>query len=183
MRIRGTLLAAILSLAAAGACAGDGSTRTEGSDPSSGSTAPPTTEPPDPSASASAPPEAEIADGRHFVFVKETGDTAVTFDLAILLSGRAAEEAAEKAGDEIPVPNDYYIVNDDPKLRTVIVGDAVEVSVYDWSRCCDDHTRISFDDFTGIVARPTEHFHGTLSPYWIRVRDGRIVRIEEQYLP
>ena len=117
------------------------------------------------------------------MFVKRAGDADVTFDLAYLLSGKEAAEAAQEAGDEVPVPNDYYIVNDNPKLRTVPVADGVQVDVYDWSMCCDTHTSIGFDDFTGYVADPTDDFHGAQSPYWLRVRGGEITRIEEQFLP
>ena len=42
----------------------------------------------------------------------------MTFDLAYFLTGDAANQAAAEHGDETPVPNDYYIVNDNPSLRT-----------------------------------------------------------------
>ena len=128
-------------------------------------------------------PAPEIEDGRHFVFVKRAKDGSVTFDLAYLLTGKDAEQAAKDAGQELPVPNDYFIVNDNPKLRTVPVGDGAKIMVYDWSMCCDTYTSISYDEFAGYVASPTDDFHGTLSPYWLRVQGGQIVKIEEQYLP
>jgi hypothetical protein len=145
-----------------------------GSNPSSGATETSTVEP---------TPAAEIEDGRHFVFVKRTKDGSVTFDLAYLLTGKDAAQAAEEAGQELPVPNDYFIVNDNPKLRTVPVADGAKIMVYDWSTCCDTYTNMSFDDFAGYIGSPTDDFHGTLSPYWLRVQGGQIVKIEEQYLP
>lgn len=186
-RRRSGLLAILLLAVVAVACTDDSSTVAGGSETPSASE--PATSSPSSDASGSGsptpppPPPSEIEDGRHFVFVKKTSGAAVTFDLAYLLTGKEAEAAAEEAGDEVPVPNDYYIVNDNPKLRTVDVADGVNVRVYDWSVCCEDFTTISFDDFAGYVADPTDDFHGTLSPYWLRVQGGEIVKIEEQYLP
>jgi hypothetical protein len=187
MRFHRILPAATLLLLTAAACTSDSSPVAGATDTPSGS-AVPTTSSPGPTesespSSASPTPAPVIEDGRHFVFVKKTKGTSVTFDLAEFYSGEEANQIAEERGDEVPVPNDVYIVNDNPKLRTVPVSDSAKVKVYDWSKCCDDHTPISFEDFAGYVSDPTNDFHGTLSPYWIRVQGGEIVKIEEQYLP
>ena len=175
--------AALVLVLAIVACSSGSSTVTGG--PSTGSEGPgPSPSPAVTETSTVEPtPAAEIEDGRHFVFVKRTKGGSVTFDLAYLLTGKDAAQAAEEAGQELPVPNDYFIVNDNPKLRTVAVADGAQIMVYDWSTCCDAYTSISFDDFAGYIASPTDDFHGTLSPYWLRVQGGQIVKIEEQYLP
>jgi hypothetical protein len=182
VRIHRILPAAALVLALA-ACSSGSSTVTGG--PSTGSEGP--TSSPSPVATETGTveptPAPEIEDGRHFVFVKRAKGGSVTFDLAYLLTGKDAEQAAKDAGQELPVPNDYFIVNDNPKLRTVPVADGVKIHVYDWSTCCDTYTSISYDDFAGYISTPTDDFHGTLSPYWLTVRGGSIVKIEEQYLP
>lgn len=183
MRIHRTLPAAILVLALAVTACSSGSSSVTGG-PSTGSE-PGTSPSPEVTETSTVEPTpvAEIEDGRHFVFVKRAKDGGVTFDLAYLLTGKDAEQAAKDAGEELPVPNDYFIVNDNPKLRTVPVADGAKVMVYDWSKCCDSYTSITYDEFAGYIASPTNDFHGTLSPYWLRVQGGQIVKIEEQYLP
>jgi len=188
MRMRRTTLAAatlLLALTAA-ACTGDSSTVASGggtptAEPTTSSASP---EPSETDTSTPAPPTPApvIEDGRHFVFVKRAKGGDLTFDLAEFYSGEEANEIAQERGDEVPVPNDVYIVNDNPKLRTVPAADA-KISVLDWSSCCDVIVDLSFDDFAGYVAHPTDEFHGTSSPYWIRVKGGEIVSMEEQYLP
>ena len=182
MRSSRTLPAAALVLALAVAACSSGSSTVAGGPSSSepGSSASPgVTE----TSTVEPTPAPEIEDGRHFVFVKRAKDGSVTFDLAYLLTGKDAAQAAKDAGQELPVPNDYFIVNDNPKLRTVPVAGGAKIMVYDWSKCCDDYTSITFDEFAGYIASPTDDFHGTLSPYWLRVQGGQIVKIEEQYLP
>jgi hypothetical protein len=188
MRIRRTLQALTLVWAlAATACAGGNPTVATGSPatgtPASSPSTDPTGSPGTESPSAPAP---QIEDGRHFVFVKSAmpGDpNTLRFDLAYFLTGDEANQAAQENGDEVPVPNDYYIVNDNPKLRTVPVADDAELLAYDWSTCCDEYTHLTFDEFAGYLDDPSANFHGKLSPYWIRVKGGEIVKIEEQFLP
>jgi hypothetical protein len=188
MRTNRIVLGAVLALGLlAAGCTDDGSTVASGTQ--TPSPVEPTSSGPT-SAASETPTESEppipppaIEEGRHFVFVRRTNGTSLTFDLAEFYSGEEANEIAGERGDEVPVPNDVYIVNDNPKLRTVAVATDATVKVYDWTRCCDDHTRIGFDEFARYVAEPTDEFHGTSSPYWIRVRDDEIVAIAEQYLP
>ena len=188
MRTRRTTLpttALLLALTAA-ACTGDGSTVAGGTDTPTGTptTSSPSPKPSETDTSSPAPPTPApvIEDGRHFVFVKRAKGGNLTFDLAEFYSGEEANEIAQERGDEVPVPNNVYIVNDNPKLRTVPAADAT-ISVLDWSSCCDVIVELSFDEFAGYVAHPTDDFHGTSSPYWIRVKAGEIVDVEEQYLP
>jgi hypothetical protein len=183
VRIHRILPAAALVALAAAACSSGSSTVTGG--PSTGSEGPGSTQSPEVTETSTVEPTPapEIEDGRHFVFVKRAKDGSVTFDLAYLLTGKDAAQAAQEAGQELPVPNDYFIVNDNPKLRTVPVADGAKIMVYDWSTCCDAYTSISYDEFARYIASPTDDFHGTLSPYWLRVQGGQIVKIEEQYLP
>ena len=189
MRIPGILPAAtaLLALAlTAAACTSESSTATGGTPSGSAtptSTSPDPSETSSPSITSSPSPEPVIEDGRHFVFVKRTKDGDMTFDLAEFYTGEEANQIAGERGDEVPVPNDVYIVNDNPKLRTVPVADDAIIRVLDWSQCCDVVDTMSYDRFAGYVAHPTDDFHGASSPYWIRVKGGEIVKVEEQYLP
>ena len=191
------LLPAFLVMLALAACASDNPTvgatgETTPSDPT-GATAPTgTTGPTAPTGATgeTGPPPAELEDGEHFGFIEEVdpeGGTLV-LDLAYFLTGGAANEAAAEHGDEVPVPNDYYIVNDNDRLRTLTLADDVELSLLDWNDCCDERFEGDLETFAraideGMVESDGFVYQGTLSPYWLIVEDGVIVRIEEQYLP
>jgi hypothetical protein len=180
---------ALLLVVTTAACSDDGSTAATVTQSAESATSSPTGQPsesPSPEPSESPTPEPVIEDGRHFVFVKKgrAGDPdTLTFDLAIFLTGKAADQAAAEAGDEVPVPNDVYIINDNPKLRTVPVAPTAKILLLKWSECCDVLVSVAFDQFAGYLTDPTDDFHGKLSPYWIRVKGGEIVKIEEQFLP
>lgn len=139
-------------------------------------------------ASASPSPSPTLEDGRHFGYIRSVDAEARTlrFDLAEFLTGEAANQAAAEHGDEVPVPNDVYIVNDNPRLRTLPISPRLEVWVIDPKRCCD-LTRGDVQLFLDAFA--TRHhpwdapYQGRRAPYWITVRDGVIVEIEMQYLP
>jgi hypothetical protein len=110
----------------------------------------------------------------------------MVFDLAYFLTGEEANEASAEHGGEVPVPNDYYIVNDNPRLRTLPVAPDVEIWVIDWGTCCEP-VRGEIQPF--VDAFETRHhrwdamYQGAESQYWVTVEDGRVVKIEEQYLP
>lgn len=160
----------------------DGAIGSPTSSPTTGAT------PSQPSASQSETPSSTPAvdDGRYFVFVKKLHgtppDATMTFDLAYFLTGDAANEAAAENGDETPVPNDYYIVNDNPRLRTMPISPTVSIQAIDWSNCCEP-TSVPYTDWAASLTHPTDALLGTQVPYWITVTDGQIVTIEEQYLP
>lgn len=184
-------LLVVLALAAAG-CGEDASTSTSPTGAASITTpaSPGTTETesPEPSESESPTPEAELEDGRHFGYIRSVDVEAQTmrFDLAYFLTGEEANDAAAEHGDEVPVPNDYYIVNDNPRLRTLRIDPGVEVWVIDWTDCCD-LVRGEIQPF--VDAFETRHhpwdalYQGRQAPYWVTVEDGVVVKIEVQYLP
>jgi hypothetical protein len=134
-----------------------------------------------------------IEDGKNFAFIKSVDASAtpptVTYDLAYFLTGDAATQAAKDHGDEAPPPNDYYIVNDNPKLRTVALAPDARLVLLDWNHCCDTTFEGVLTEFADAVNGDAEltvegHvYKGRVSPYWLVARDGQIVRIEEQYLP
>jgi hypothetical protein len=193
LRRRSTLLLVALALAGA-ACAEE--------DPVAGPTADEVTAPTGPTATGGTPsplpsatpleePDAELVDGRHFGWVRAVDLEALSieFDLASFLTGDEANEAAEERGDETPVPNDYYIVDDNPRLRTLGVGPTLEIVLFDWNRCCDETIPAGLDAFAEAIASDEpitvdgSLLYGGYSPYWITIEGGVITRIEEQYLP
>ena len=57
----------------------------------------------------------------------KSGTFYLRFDRAVLLTGKAADDASAAHGGESPVPNDYYIQNDNPRLREVVIADQAKV--------------------------------------------------------
>ena len=108
------------------------------------------------------------------------------FDLAYFLTGDEANQAAAEHGDEVPVPNDYYIVNDNPRLRTLDVAPNVEVRVIDWTNCCElvqGEVQPFMDAFATNHHAWDALYKGSEAPYWLTVEGGVVVKIEVQYLP
>jgi hypothetical protein len=193
VRIRSTAAAVLAGALLVGACSGapstsGGPTGASGTTPASSATGA-TAEPSTPVASASP----LIEDGKNFAFVKSvdtsTDPATVTYDLAYFLTGDAAAKAAREHGDETPPPNDYYIVNDNPKLRTVALAPGARVVLLDWNHCCDRTFDAPLRAFAEAIDGGTEMtsgghiYKGQISPYWLVAEDGAIVRIQEQYLP
>jgi hypothetical protein len=133
-----------------------------------------------------------LPDGRHFGRINEIaiGDsgTELVFNLQQFLMGEEARQAAIadgvlKPGEELP--NDYYIRDQNPKLRNMPLADDAKIRIVNWENCCDliDGER---DPWLAAFAPGADHFHkyhGQDSPYWLTVQNGIVVMVEEQYLP
>lgn len=143
----------------------------------------PTDEPsPEPSSVSSS----GFEDGRHFVLGErvEPGDVLVA-DLGYFFIGDEANEAAAEHGVETPVPNDYYIQNDNPKLRRVPISPEATVRYIPTESCCDLQPwdlQTWIDAVNGDVQTD---MMGEMDYawWWIAVRDGQVVAIEQQYVP
>ncbi len=118
--------------------------------------------------------------------VRSEGAKALTFDLAEFLTDQAATDAAAAHGDESPPPNGYYIVNDNPLLRTVPISPDVTIRYFPSSgpACCQ-HQPGTLDGFAAAVngTSITDYPDMGFSPWWITLKDGVIVTISQQYLP
>jgi hypothetical protein len=132
-----------------------------------------------------------LADGTYFGFFESIDvDTGVTkFDLACFYTGDEANQQAAARGDEVPVPNDVYIVNDNPATRDVPVDPSAELLLIDWNACCETGPGATLDGLASALGhkRFVEidgwRYAGSLSPYWVTIANGQIVGIEEQFLP
>ena len=130
-------------------------------------------------ASASRAPE--LQDGRQFGLIEsielQTSPGTIVFDPADLLTGEEANRAAAAHGDEVPVANDSYKVNDDPTVHTLALSSDVEIRLINWDQCCDTVTA----DPEGFKAsfRGSDNYWG----FWVTLEDGVVVKIEEQYHP
>jgi hypothetical protein len=153
--------------------------------------------PPTPSTTSHSPtgqpsesPSPALEDGRHFGYIQSAQLMAqlrvIRFDLAYLLTGDEANQAAADRGMETPVPNDYFIVNDNPKLRELPVGPGLRILLLDWTNCCDTMFRADPGGFQASFDRkkyPSGNYKGKFSGYWLTVKGGAVTKIEEQYFP
>jgi hypothetical protein len=132
-----------------------------------------------------------LPDGRYFGYVEslDTASRTMAFDLACFYSGEEANRQAAARGDEVPVPNDVYIVNDNTKVRTLKVHPDADLVLIDWNACCEPSpgatmqafaSAVDAGDFTEVAGF---RYAGTLSPYWVTIGDGQVVEIDEQFLP
>ena len=197
--VAGAIALAFLSIVAGALIAlSDDEERTQTPGPSASTTPTQTSEPsespgptetpepsemPEPSGSQSP----SLEDGHHFVYVKrastsDNGTTRIRFDLAYFYQGQRAEREAAERGDE--VVSGYYIVNDNPRLRTMRLADEVAVEYIREDQCCELQPW-NVDDWTEAIGLSTDpaNYPGTDVPWWFTVEGGRITRIEQQYLP
>ena len=155
--------------------------------PPSASQTPSPSPTPEPTSSPTPSGEAgDLGDGRHFVYATSATSTTLTFDLAYFLTGDDANAASAEHGGEVPVPNDYYIVNDNPVLRTLPVSPSVVVRYIPTSAV--DQVQLqpgNYPAFTGAVNRTVQTDYPDMSsaPWWITVTGGQIVKIQQQFLP
>ena len=132
-------------------------------------------------------PEAPDATSREFAFVREIrfedGAALVIVDYAQFLTGDKAAAAAAAAGDESPPPNDYYILNENPQLRTFTMSSDTEVTlVTTVDGLIGDPYTVTADEWAAmIVANDPPNI--TAVPYWISISGGALLVVEEQYIP
>ena len=182
------------------ACGGDDDESTTGTTSTTSTTAPGSTTSSEATSSTTAPsttttePNGSVLeDGRHPVYLVEVnvGERTITFDLIQYLSGQAATDAYHEDNPDDPdgPPNDYYIVNDNPRLRTLPVIDDVPVQLVRLHQ--DENADLDPGTFEEIPSYTTEQIGEAepppdklgFNPWWLTVEDGRIVAIEEQYVP
>jgi hypothetical protein len=137
------------------------------------------------------PGEALLGDGRHFGYVRsvDVDSGAIEFDLAYFLSGEEADKAYQEAtGDSGPVPNDHFVVNDNPMLRTLTLAPDARLRLLDWNHCCDSFFDGDLALFAEAIGEQADVTDGDLiyrgqSQWWITVENGVVTEIEEQYSP
>jgi hypothetical protein len=104
----------------------------------------------------------------------------VSFDLACLFTGDAANAAATEDGfSEIPVPNDYWIRNANPLGYTLpAVPDVAVVTLAGPGYSEPAATQTGLD---GVDWHGTEP--GTFWRGWIVVDDGWVTVVQQQFFP
>lgn len=131
-----------------------------------------------------------LPDGRHFGSIDALGANQypprVVFDLARWFFGDEADAAAIADGamppGQIHIENGFYIRNESPRWRIVEVDPAATVALVTYPYGDIDHPRVvSLDRFAEITAEDPTLLRW--SPFWLVVRDGVVVALEQQYIP
>jgi hypothetical protein len=139
-----------------------------------------------PASTAGAPTTSEpatFADGRHPVYLKtvDPGQQTITFDLIQFFTGEAATKAAAEDGEESPPPNDYYIRNVNPRLRTLPVRSGAPITV---NVLAAGSTGNATKDVSVTLAELAGYFPNSgTAPFWITVDQGQVTEIAQQFLP
>jgi hypothetical protein len=139
-----------------------------------------------PASTAAGPATSEpvvLADGRHPVYLKsvDPDQPSITFDLIQFFTGDAATKAAAEDNEESPPPNDYYIRNVNPRLRTLPVRADAPITV---NVLAAQATGSATKDVSVTLAKLATWFPnpGT-PPFWITVEQGQVTKMAQQYLP
>jgi hypothetical protein len=174
------LTAALLTLLAAAALGGCGGSE----QPGGAGEATATTAAPAPTVSAPTTSEPGVLpDGRHPVYLKtvDPDRKTITFDLIQLFTGDAATKAAAEDGKESPPPNDYYIRNVNPRLRTLPVAADATITV---NVLAAQTTGSATKDVSVTLAKLASYFPNSgTPPFWITAEQGQVTTIAQQYLP
>jgi hypothetical protein len=126
---------------------------------------------------------AVLADGRHPVYIKtvDAAGQTITFDLIQFFTGEAANKAAAEDGEESPPPNDYYIRNVNPRLRTLPVRAGAPITV---NVLAAQSTGSSTKDVSVTLEKLASYFPNSgTPPFWITVEQGQVTEMAQQYLP
>jgi len=129
-----------------------------------------------------------LPDGRHLVRIVSIGEdqrpARVVVDLMQWFTDQAAVDAA--LADGVP-PGDagidgFYIRNASPRWRIAELDAAAPVALTTYPHGeIDDPGIVDLARFSSWYETSDDALR--YSPYWITVRDGTVVRIEEQYTP
>lgn len=136
---------------------------------------------------------AELEDGLYIGFITAistegmTGGPEIQFDLGVWFDGEEADAMAVEDGEESPRPNGYYIRNLDPSHLLLEVSAAVRVSSiwYFYEETELARRSVEFDLVVDAMNPPVGFIGSALraSPWWITITDGRVVSMDEQYVP
>jgi hypothetical protein len=118
-----------------------------------------------------------LADGRHPVLLKaiDAGRGRVTFDLVQFFRDEEATREAAKDHQESPPPNDSYMRNVNPRLRTLPVGAGASITA--------NQLAGSNQDIPVTLAKLSSLTRAGSGVFWITVRGGQIVQVAEQWSP
>ncbi len=131
-----------------------------------------------------------------FAYLTDFDGSAVTADYAQWFTGEEANAAARQDGEigaDETVPNDFYIRNENPRLRTLSVAEHAPVVL---QTCfidgpCVRQTAVTHGQWAELLTEGSpgglpegwQWYGAGVLPYWLTLQDGVVVQIVEQYLP
>jgi hypothetical protein len=118
-----------------------------------------------------------LADGRHPVLLKgiDPAHGTITFDVVQFFRDEEAAREAAKDHQESPPPNDSYMRNVNPRLRTLPVDAGADLTA--------NQLAGSNQDIPVSLARLASLTRAGSGLFWITVRGGQIVQVAEQWSP
>jgi hypothetical protein len=131
------------------------------------------------------------SDGKKFGYVKAVylfnkKTLYLEIDYTSMLYGEEAQKAAAAESVE-QLDTDYYISNVNPKIRTFEIGAGAKFIMQTWQMSSEGKIgdkEINFNDFMNIFNSGSEDAKRmATSPYWIVLKQNKVVKITEQYLP
>ena len=138
-----------------------------------------------------APGPSTAEDGKHFTlitkFASASGGVKLTADYLQLFVGKAAEKEAAKRGDT--VENDYYIVNDNKKLRTFPVSSSVKIVLHPGEGPQFSHTFTIWEFKSMInsgdekIASGKHYLVNHETAFYVTIKNGAATRIEQFWVP
>jgi hypothetical protein len=180
-RFAGMFLVLLLAAVMAGCSSDDTATGGGGATATTSAASPASTVPVTTRATTSEP--VVLADGRHPVLIKtvDAQGRRITFDLIQFLTGEAAIKAAAEDHQESPPPNDYYIRNVNPRLRTLPVRSGAPITVnnlaYQESGNSTKNVTVTLAKLASLMPKQGG------PPIWITVQNGQVTKIAEQFVP
>ena len=132
-----------------------------------------------------ATPDSSLADGRHparITAVLPRGEQ-VTIDVVQFFQGDAATEAARADGStDLPPPNDHWIRNVNPRLRSLMVAPDAPITVNSLS---SDETGDSQTNTTISLPKLASYddVQVSYSLFWVTTQNGIVTGIAEQWRP
>lgn len=143
-----------------------------------------------PSPTTTEPTGDELPDDTYFVQLSdleggEEGPVLVVYDLAYFLTGEQADQEAAARGLETPVPNGYFIVNDNPKVRRTPLSDTFSVKYIPEGSGLSTPVKAHQSQFLGWLGGSvqTDFPPADTSWWWLTIDNGEITTIKQQYLP
>jgi hypothetical protein len=129
-----------------------------------------------------------LEDGRHFGYLTAVGASQepprLVLDLAVWFTDQEAIEAALEDGvpREDAGINGYYIRNESPRWRILSIDPDATVVLSTYPVADPAHpVEVTLDRFAELFASSDGYL--PLSPYWLTIRNGVVVTIEEQFVP
>jgi hypothetical protein len=119
-------------------------------------------------------------------WIADGGVNTLTCDYVQFLTGAAAVKAAKAHGDS--VENDYYVVNDNTMQRNIPIADNVTIVLHpgDGPQFSRTFTLFEFEELMDHLLatyKGKTYSWSSDTIYYINVKNGKITRIENQWVP